>query len=443
MLMQNLANIITLFFLLVVLSYYFLLFFPKKSYPYDKSYSSVTIVVPAHNEEKHILECLDSVVNAKFNGSKQIIVIDDGSIDKTAEAVGFYIVNCLKNSSSKNGLQKRCRLSGSNKITLIRTKHSGKSRSINRALEIAEGDLIAIVDADSIISENSLVELTKVVRQKGFAAACCPVLVKNRKKHILMWVHLEQLFNSLLRHIFSKVNANVTTPGPLSVYDKKALLKIGGFSVEGFSEDVDVTIKLIRLGYKVGFSDKAFAQTYMPHDFKGFMRQRTRFARGLINILRRHMRLNTALIDIYTLPLLLFGYVQAVIMGSFTIYQIVSGYINYFFSKGAVFNIQVVKFFFEWLSIVGFAKWCYFVFHSFISMSGIGIIALVGVISGLLSYPLYFYSIAKFDKRFDIYHVIPVFFMFPFWLLIMVIYIFCLPEMLRKKQYNIWKKNEP
>ena len=60
-----------------------------------------------------------------------------------------------------------------------------------------------------------------------------------------MWFHIEQLYNSLIRLLFSKINANVTTPGPLSVYRKKELMDAGGFSTEGFSEDVDITIRLI------------------------------------------------------------------------------------------------------------------------------------------------------------------------------------------------------
>jgi len=254
-----------------------------------------------------------------------------------------------------------------------------------------------------------------------------------------MWSHIEQLYNSLMRSLLAKINANITTPGPLSVYRRKELSEIGGFSTEGFSEDVDVTIRLIRKGYHVGFAEKAVSETNIPYDVKGFFRQRIRFARGLVNILKRHMQVNTSIIDIYTLPIFLFFYIQAVIMGSFILYQIFSGYFQYFASQGIFLSFSVLKFFFEWLSIVGFARWFLSVI---LGQTPLTFVTIVGIVSTLLSYPLFIIAIYKFDRKFDLWHLIPFVFMFPFWLMIMAIYILFLPEYFRKRQYNIWKKNE-
>lgn len=413
---DNLPVIITSIFLGIVFSYYVLLFIkPKKSKPVEK-FSSISIIIPAHNEEKYIEECIKSVIDADFDGEKEIIVVDDGSIDKTAEIASKF-----------------------EEIKLIRTKHSGKASSMNKALEIAKGQLVAIVDGDSYIHKDSLMKVVKEVERKNVAAACCPVRVKNRKKFVCIWLHIAEIYFSLIRQLFSKINANITTPGPLSVYRKKILIDIGGFSTEGFSEDADVTIRLIRKGYKIGFAENAIAETNMPYDIKGFFRQRTRFARGLINLLKRHMQLNKATIDIYTMPIFLFGYFQAVIMGSISIYQIVSGYITYFYSKGIYFNFLVLKFFFEWFSMIGFIRWTVSILSGNTALTAF---ALVGIISTLLTYPLYLISIIRFDKKFDIWHFIAIFFMFPFWLVIMAIHIISLPEYFAKNQYNIWKKNE-
>jgi len=216
-------------------------------------------------------------------------------------------------------------------------------------------------------------------------------------------------------------------------------MDLGGFSTKGFSEDMDITIRLIRKGYNIGFAEKAIAETNMPYDVKGFLRQRTRFARGILNIFKKHMQLNKTIIDIYALPLFMFSYVQAVIMGSFIIYQIFSGYLTYFVSKGIYFDLTVLKFFFEWLSIVGFVRWFAGVFSGETALT---FVTIVGIVSTLLSYPLFIIAIIKFEKKFNVWHLIPIFFMFPFWLLIMIIYILMIPDYFRKKQYNIWKKNE-
>jgi len=417
MALEHLPAIITFIFLLTVLSYYALIFIKKrKSKPVHK-FSSITVIIPAHNEEKYIANAIESVLSADFNGKKQIIVVDDGSIDRTYEIASKF---------KKNG------------VRVIKTRHLGKSSSLNTALRYAKGDIIAVIDGDSYIQKDALRMMTKELERKDVVAATGIVKVKNRKKFICMWIHIEQLYNSLMRLLLSKIDANIVTPGPLSMYRRKELMQVGGFSTKGFSEDIDVTIRLIRKGYKIGFAEEAVAETNMPYDAKGFLRQRTRFARGILNIFKRHMQLNTTIIDLYTLPLFLFSYIQAVIMGSFTIYQIVSGYNTYFASKAIYFNLSVLKFFFEWFSIVGFVKWFAGILSGQIPLT---FVAIVGIVATLLSYPLFFMAIIKFDRKFDLWHLIPIFFMFPFWLLIMVIYILMAPDYFRK-QYNIWKKNE-
>ena len=408
----------TSLFLMVVLSYYFLLLIPKGKPPVKKKFQSISVIVPAHNEQEYIRECLESIVAADFTKKKQIIAVDDGSIDNT-----YHIIKRMKVPDLK----------------LIRTRHSGKSASINRALREADGELIAIVDGDSTIGKRSLIELAREVGRQGTAAATCVVKVKNRRRLLCLWPHIEQLYGSLVRSVMSKVNANITTPGPLSVYRRDRLMEIGGFSTEGFSEDVDVTIRLIRRGYRIGFTEETYSETNMPYRWRDFIRQRMRFARGLVNILKRHMKLNRTAIDLYTLPLFLFMYAQAVIMGLFTIYQILSGYFTWFAAYGRYFGIDVVLFFFEWASLYGFAKWIWTVASGNAPLT---LLTGIGIISSLLSYPLYFYSILKYDRRLDIYHAVPLFLMAPFWWLIMLIHILTVPEMMKRSQYNIWKKNE-
>ena len=417
MILEYIPSLITFMFLLTIISYYALIFIKIKKPAKTQKFSSITLIIPAHNEGKYVADAIESALDAEFDGNKQIIVVDDGSNDKTYEIASRYKL----------------------KVELIKTEHSGKAASLNKALSIAKHDLIAVVDADSIIHKDALELMKDEIEREDIIAVTGVVKVKNRKKFIGMWLHIEQLYNSLIRLLLSKINANIVTPGPLSMYRKKELMEAGGFSLEGFSEDIDVTIRLIRGGYKIGFAENATAETNMPYTIKEFLRQRARFARGILNIFKRHLQLNKAIIDIYTLPLFLFSYAQAVIMGTFTIYQIVSGYITYFASKSIYFNAYVLRFFFDWFSVIGFVKWAAGVVTGATPLT---IAAIIGIASTLLSYPLFILAIIKFDKKFDLWHLIPIFFMFPFWLLIMLIYILALPEYFRKKQYNIWKKNE-
>jgi cellulose synthase/poly-beta-1,6-N-acetylglucosamine synthase-like glycosyltransferase len=407
--------IFTIIFLFVTLSYYLLLLLPKK-FKEGKGYDSLTVIIPAHNEERYLKKSIESVVSARFKGEKEIIVIDDGSYDKTLEIIDYF---------HKKGLIKK-----------IITKHIGKAESINLALKKAKGQAIAIVDGDSYIEKDSLEKMSKHLSVKGVGAATGVIKVANRTKFFCIWFHIEQLYNSLIRSIFTKINANVVTPGPLSMYDRKALDEVGGFSSDGFSEDVDVTIRLVRKNYKVVFSD-AVSATNLPYKFKWVFLQRLRFSRGMVRIFRKHLKINSTLIDIYTLPILFFTYFQGIVMGSLQIYNIISGYIQYFLSQGVYFNFEVFKFLINWFSIMGFFRWMISI------LSGnepLTFIAGVGIISTLLTYPLYFIAIFKFDKKIDLLHLFALFFMAPFWLFVMLIYVLAIPDFFKKEQYNIWRK---
>lgn len=413
-----LPTIITTIFFLTLFSYYIILLIPKKNQKIVKSYSSISVIIPAHNEQEFISDCITSVLEADFKGKKQIIVVDDGSSDNTVKIVEKF---------------------QSKQVELIKTNHTGKSDSINTALKNSTGELIAIVDADSYISKNSLTEMAKEVGKNNIVGASCVVKVKNKKKFLCLWPQVELLYNSLIRSILTKIGANIVTPGPLAVYRKKELLEIDGFSTDGFSEDIDVTIRLIRKGYKIGFSEKAVSETNMPYKIKEFLRQRFRFARGMLKVFKKHLQINKTIIDLYSLPLFVFMYIQAIIMGSFTIYQIINGYLKYFVSQGIFFSYHVFTFFLDWFTILGFIKWFYGIF---LGTTPLNLVNIIGIFATMLSYPLFIHSAIKFNKKLDIIYLIPFFLMAPFWWFLTIIYLIALPEMFRKKQYNIWKKNE-
>ncbi|MFH0961349.1 MAG: glycosyltransferase family 2 protein [archaeon] len=411
---------ITTVFLGVVISYYYLLIFKQNELsqaPVRKKYRTLSVIIPMHNERPRIAECISSVLSANFAGRKEIIVVDDGSSDGGAELA---------------------RRRFGKKVLLIRKPHTGKADSLNVGLARATGELVAIVDGDGTVDPGALGFLANELGKRNVAAATGVVKVKNRKTFIGMWLHVEQLYGALTRMMFANANANVVTPGPLSMYRRRALIQVGGFSTGGFSEDVDITIRLIRRGYSVAFSSDAVSETVMPSTLGGFLKQKARFGKGLLYILRKHLagKAKTA-IDLYTLPLLLFNYIQAIVMGLITVYQIASGYFIYFASKGVLASMGVAGFLFGWLSIFGFFNWFGGLFTGATPVTYLNV---VGIASTLLSYPLYVYAVWKFDKRFAPRTLIPLAFMFPFWLSIMIVNVFCLPAYFDGNQKNVWEK---
>lgn len=413
-LFKLLADGITLVFLAVILSYYFLLFYRPRQTKAEKSFESLSVIIPAHNEEKYIGLCIGAVQEAQFKGFKEIIVVDDGSSDRTADIVS--------------------QIPG---VKLISTAHTGKAASVNLAIAQAQGQLIATIDGDTEITGNTFIELQKTLEQENVVGTTCPILVKNRTKHLLMWLHIEQVYSALLRSIMAKVNANIVNSGQCAMYRANELKSCGGFSTIGYADDMDISIRLIRRGYHLAFTESTSAYTNMPEQLSWLISQRARWSRGPLTCIRRHLSLNNKLIDVYTLPLLIFTYVQGLVMGSFTIYQIATGYYTYFLSKGQWLNFAVAKFFLDWCSILGLLKWSAGFFSGETALTPINIL---GALSSLLCYPLYIFAIIKYDRKIDIFHIIPLLFMAPFWWAITLVQTSCLGEVFNKERLNKWTK---
>jgi cellulose synthase/poly-beta-1,6-N-acetylglucosamine synthase-like glycosyltransferase len=408
-----LSNTITVIFLFVILSYYVFLFLPRKKGKAEQ-FKSITIVIPAHNEEKYLAKSIEAVLAAHFPGKKQVIVVDDGSKDATYKIAKTY------------------------PVTVLKQKHSGKSKSINRALKKATGELFAIVDGDSFIDKDALQKgINRFISHK-VAAVCAVIKVANRQTPLGFWLHLEQMHASLTRAALAKVNSNIVTAGPLSIYRRSVIEELGGFGHQGFAEDADMAIRIIRAGYTIEYAEDAFTETNMPSTLHGFIRQRSRFARGTVNILKRHLKLDRTFWQLYTLPLAFFSYLQAVIMVAIMLINLVSGYITYFAAKGQYLNWWVAKWVVEWFSIVGVARWAW----SFVTGENVlTMLAGAALAASLLTYPLYLIAVFRYEKRFTWKHAVAIALLNPFWMIVMLIYLFHIPEWLKKEQFNIWEKS--
>jgi len=414
--LQLIPDAITLVFFVVTASYYALLFVRKPDPPQEREFKSITVFIPAHNEEQYIEACVRSVLNADFPGEKEIIVVDDGSTDRTAEIVESI-----------------------GEVELVKTNHRGKSRNINEAIARAKGEVFAIVDGDTEISQNALVDMTKGLEMERMAGVSCPIFIKNRTTHIVQWLHIEMLHGTLMRLIMSKVDANIVTSGQFCMFRTDALREVGGFTTQAFSEDMDISVRLIRKGYKVGFVEAARCWTNMPTDLKWLLGQRFRWCRGNLKIMLNHQRLNSSWIDLYTLPLILFGFFQAVIMGAISMTKLTTGYWEYFASHGKYFDLEVLKFILDWVSVVGLLGWSW---RFAIGEVPFTAVTICGVMAGLLTYPLYIYAIWRFERRFDVHHIVPLCFMAPYWWAIAIVQIASVGVFFNGKQRNIWAKND-
>lgn len=232
-----------------------------------KTYPMVTVIIPAYNEEKVISHTIEALIETKYP-KKEIIFVDDGSKDKTLAIATQY----------------------KDKIKVLSKPNGGKATAINYGIVYAKGEIIVIVDADTIIGRQSLKEIVKGFEvNEHVAAVAGNIKVRNRKNIITKCQALEYITGiQIVRRAFDIFGSITIVPGALGAFKKSFLSEAGAYGKETIVEDFDQTIKLLKAGLITQGSTKATAYTEAPDTLKDFIAQRKRWYRGNIQVLKRH-----------------------------------------------------------------------------------------------------------------------------------------------------------
>lgn len=229
----------------------------------------VSVVIAAYNEETVINKTIHSVLQSKYE-QLEVIIVNDGSTDQT-EAV---ITN---------------EFHGNPKIHVITQENSGKTVAINKGFRFAKGEIIVSIDADTLIAADTISLLVRHFQDEKVAAVSGNVKVGNVRNLLTLWQHVEYItgFN-LERRAFDSLNCIPVVPGAIGAWRKKAIEEVGYFKHDTLAEDTDVTITLLRRGYKIHYEDKAHAYTEAPEDLKSLIKQRIRWIYGTLQCLWKH-----------------------------------------------------------------------------------------------------------------------------------------------------------
>ena len=235
-----------------------------------KRWPPVTILIPAYNEEVNIARTIQTVYNAKYKGDKEIIVINDGSSDRTRDIAEEYV---------NKGM-----------IELINRVNGGKTCAINTGLISARGEIIVVIDGDGIIKEDALEELIKVFSHPNIGAVAGNIKVANRVNFVSKIQHLEYVREiNIPRRAFNMLNCVMVVPGPLGAFRRDMLYSIGTYDHDTKTEDFDVTIKILKAKkYKIEVTQNALAYTEAPIYWRDLYKQRMRWYGGMFETLKKH-----------------------------------------------------------------------------------------------------------------------------------------------------------
>jgi len=233
-------------------------------YPKPTKFPTVSFIVPAYNEEDSIANTLNALLAINYPaGKKEIVVVNDESKDRTAEIVKSF---CKKYPKI---------------IKLLDKKNSGKADSVNQALKIVKGQLVAITDADSYPEPEALMKMVGYFEEDPeVAAVTSRVLVKNKKNFIEKFQDFDYHVIAWSRKVLDYIGCVYVTNGPLSIYQTALLREVGGFDTKNLTEDIEITWRLLSKGYKTKMSYDATVYTTTPSKFGRWINQRTRWNIG-------------------------------------------------------------------------------------------------------------------------------------------------------------------
>jgi cellulose synthase/poly-beta-1,6-N-acetylglucosamine synthase-like glycosyltransferase len=238
-----------------------------------KVFPRISVVVPAYNEAKTIRSCLQSLMGLSYPDF-EVVMVDDGSTDQTFEEAS----RCVG-------------------VKIIRQANMGKPSALNRGIRESTGEIVVTVDADTTLDRDALFKVAQhFAADERVGAVAGDVKVKRESTLINAMQSAEYATGiNLTRKGQSVLGCVMIVPGPIAALRREAVEKVGFFSDDTFAEDFDITVKILKAGYRVEYEESSLAYTDAPKSIEDLVKQRRRWYRGMIQVLDKHrdMYLNT------------------------------------------------------------------------------------------------------------------------------------------------------
>src|SRR5205814_8345923 len=155
----------------------------------------------------------------------------------------------------------------------------------------ARGAIAVLVDGDTVFEPDTLYNLVQGFADPSVGAIAGNTKVANRKGFLGRWQHLEYVIGfNLDRRFFDVAGCMPTIPGAIGAFRREALRDVGGLSAATLAEDTDLTMAVIRAGWKVVYAENAIAWTEAPSTLRQLWRQRYRWCYGTMQAMWKHRR---------------------------------------------------------------------------------------------------------------------------------------------------------
>lgn len=228
----------------------------------------VSVIIPAYNEAAGIAATVRSMFESAYAGRLEIIVVDDGSTDGTAAIARELDLPDMYVTSQPN---------------------SGKPGALNTGIRMARGEVLILVDGDTVFEPETIERLVAPMRDPGVGAVSGNTKVGNRRGFIGGWQHLEYVMGfNLDRRMYDVLGIMPTVPGAIGAFRPAALRQVGLVSHDTLAEDTDLTMALCQTDWRIVYAPEAIAWTEAPATLRQLWKQRYRWSFGTMQAMWKH-----------------------------------------------------------------------------------------------------------------------------------------------------------
>ncbi|HSB19745.1 MAG TPA: glycosyltransferase family 2 protein [Anaeromyxobacteraceae bacterium] len=227
----------------------------------------VSAVVPAYNEERTIRVALETLLESEWP-DLEVIVVDDGSLDGTAERVRD--------------------LAEAGRIRLIRQANAGKAAALNAGITAASGEVVLYTDADSLFFRDTVAHMARWFADPSIDAVCgndMPLRAgTGLQKLLAITTHIG---TGYVRRALSVIRCLPIISGNLGAIRRRVLQEIGGFQ-QIWGEDLEITWRLQARRKRIVFDPEPAVLADCPATFAALWKQRVRWVRSYLKVARLH-----------------------------------------------------------------------------------------------------------------------------------------------------------
>lgn len=283
---------------------------------------SISIIAPAYNEENTIIENIKCLLGIQYP-NYEIIIVNDGSKDNSlAKMIGYFdLIKVHRAYELSLDCQEikdvyQSRNPAYNHLVVIDKNNGGKADALNAGINISKNDLFLAIDVDCIIEPDALLKMVKpfiddnkheVIASGGVIriANSCEITdgkITKVNYPTNFWAKFQviEYFRAftLGRMAWSKLNGLLIISGAFGLFDKKRVIKVGGYDKKSVGEDLELVVRLRRYmhevekcNYRVAFIPDPLCWTEVPESYKILKSQRNRWTRGAIDTILKHKKM--------------------------------------------------------------------------------------------------------------------------------------------------------